>query len=195
MFWVGYYLQSCPKLLYKGDYHPSYLLDPETYEWNALDKDLRKLMDESKYICPSARAREQSGEKRLMSDTKKDTAKDVDVVNPSTEKEDENEEGKDAEDDDVDEDYDQGLLFGMPGTLTDQQLEEFDIGSIKIKVVEVQAHAKVIVCSWLCRMLVNKGTQQDLVGFEKRGGLRTILRETVATVGTEFARDMVLVLR
>lgn len=118
ILWVGYYLQSCPKLLYKGDYHPTYLLDPETYEWNALDKDLRKLLDESKYICPSERAREQSGEKQLMSDTKKDIAKDVG-----------------------------DFVSGMPGTLTDQQLEEFDIGSLKIKVLEVQAHAKVKVCS------------------------------------------------
>lgn len=118
MFWVGYYLQSCPKLLYKGDYHPTYLLDPETYEWKALDKDLRKLLDESKYICPSERAREQSGEKQLMSDTKKDIAKDVG-----------------------------DFVSGMPGILTDQQLEEFDIGSLKIKVLEVQVHAKVKVCS------------------------------------------------
>lgn len=44
-------------------------------------------------------------------------------------------------------------------------------------------------------MLANKGTQQDLVGFGEQNRLRTILRETVAMVGTEFARDMVFVLR
>ncbi|RKP37135.1 arginine-tRNA-protein transferase, partial [Dimargaris cristalligena] len=30
---MGYYIHSCPKMNYKGDYRPSELLDPVTYEW------------------------------------------------------------------------------------------------------------------------------------------------------------------
>lgn len=133
--------------MYKGEYHPSYLLDPETYEWNLLDKDMKKLLGESKYVCPSARAREQSGEQQLTGDTKNDTAKDVTVANPQhgegTEKEDENEE----DDRDDEEEYDHDFVSGMPGTLTGQQLEEFDIGNVKIKIGEVQAQAKVMACA------------------------------------------------
>lgn len=45
-----------------------------------------------------------------------------------------------------------------------------------------------------CRILANQGTQQDLVGFGERGRLYAMFRETVATVGTEFASDMVLLM-
>lgn len=35
---------------YKGKYHPSYLLDPEAYEWFSLDKVCTPLLDKHKYV-------------------------------------------------------------------------------------------------------------------------------------------------
>jgi Arginine-tRNA-protein transferase, C terminus len=32
-YYLGYYIESCPKMNYKGDYHPSELLCPTTYKW------------------------------------------------------------------------------------------------------------------------------------------------------------------
>jgi len=32
-YYMGYYIHSCPKMKYKGDYHPSYLLCPETFTY------------------------------------------------------------------------------------------------------------------------------------------------------------------
>lgn len=115
-------------MLYKGEYSPSYLLDPETHEWNLLDKELKKLLGESKYVCPSARAREKSGEKQVTSEANKSAAKDVDVTN--------SQDGKRTEEDN-------GFVSGMPGILTDQQLKEFDIGNVKIKLGEARGQAKV----------------------------------------------------
>lgn len=115
--------------MYKGDYGPASLLDPETYEWNPLDKDLKKLLDGGGYICPSARAREQ----QVTSESNKDTTGDVDVTNPQ--------DGGLAE---QGEEYNDDFVSGMPGTLTDQELEAFDFGSIKIKVGKVQAQVKVM---------------------------------------------------
>lgn len=134
MLRVGYYLRTCPKLLYKGDYGPSCLLDPETYEWNPLDQDLKKLLDGGEYVCPSARAREQLGEQQVTSEANKDTAEDLDVVNLQG--------GELAEEEE--EEYDDDFVSGMPGTLTDQELEAFDFGSVKIKVGKVQAQVKVM---------------------------------------------------
>ena len=35
---------------YKGKFHPSELLDPETYAWYALDQVCRPLLDQYKYV-------------------------------------------------------------------------------------------------------------------------------------------------
>jgi arginyl-tRNA--protein-N-Asp/Glu arginylyltransferase len=32
-YYLGYYIHSCGKMRYKGDYHPSQLLCPKTYQW------------------------------------------------------------------------------------------------------------------------------------------------------------------
>ena len=39
-YYLGYYIESCPKMKYKGDYHPSELLCPTTYRW--VDAELAK---------------------------------------------------------------------------------------------------------------------------------------------------------
>ena len=45
---MGYYVHSCQKMRYKGQYSPSFLLCPETYRWQPIEKCLPKL-DRSKY--------------------------------------------------------------------------------------------------------------------------------------------------
>ncbi|KAK7061618.1 Arginyl-tRNA--protein transferase 1 [Favolaschia claudopus] len=48
--YLGYYIHSCPKMRYKGDYSPSYLADPETYEWYPLE-DCVPLLEQNRYAC------------------------------------------------------------------------------------------------------------------------------------------------
>ncbi|KAF9075949.1 arginine-tRNA-protein transferase [Rhodocollybia butyracea] len=48
--YLGYYIHSCQKMRYKGEYQPSYLCDPETYEWYPLADCLKPLM-ENRYSC------------------------------------------------------------------------------------------------------------------------------------------------
>ncbi|XP_072413588.1 arginyl-tRNA--protein transferase 1 isoform X10 [Chiloscyllium punctatum] len=47
-YYMGFYIHSCPKMKYKGQYHPSDLLCPETYAWVPIEKCWTKL-DQSKY--------------------------------------------------------------------------------------------------------------------------------------------------
>ncbi|KAG8706630.1 Arginyl-tRNA--protein transferase 1 [Ceratobasidium sp. 395] len=47
--YMGFYIHTCPKMKYKGEYDPSYLLDPESYTWHPL-KDCIPLLDKHKYI-------------------------------------------------------------------------------------------------------------------------------------------------
>jgi arginyl-tRNA--protein-N-Asp/Glu arginylyltransferase len=52
-YYMGYYIHSCPKMRYKGEYKPQYVLDPETYDWNPLDGELRQLLDTKPYVSLS----------------------------------------------------------------------------------------------------------------------------------------------
>ncbi|XP_063163351.1 arginyl-tRNA--protein transferase 1 isoform X7 [Candoia aspera] len=47
-YYMGFYIHSCPKMQYKGQYRPSDLLCPETYTWIPLEQCLPSL-DHSKY--------------------------------------------------------------------------------------------------------------------------------------------------
>lgn len=38
---MGFYIQSTPKMIYKGEYEPSELLCPLTYTWVTLDNATR----------------------------------------------------------------------------------------------------------------------------------------------------------
>jgi len=48
-YYMGYYIHSCVKMRYKGDYKPQHILDPVTYEWNPLE-EVKPLLDLRNYI-------------------------------------------------------------------------------------------------------------------------------------------------
>lgn len=52
-YYMGYYIHSCPKMLYKNDYKPQMVLDLANMTWNLLDDQFRKLLDEHHYFSPS----------------------------------------------------------------------------------------------------------------------------------------------
>ncbi|KAK2190729.1 hypothetical protein NP493_71g00004 [Ridgeia piscesae] len=47
-YYMGFYIHSCPKMRYKGQFSASYLLCPESYTWHPYQKCVPKL-DASKY--------------------------------------------------------------------------------------------------------------------------------------------------
>ncbi|XP_064000306.1 arginyl-tRNA--protein transferase 1 isoform X1 [Pogoniulus pusillus] len=47
-YYMGFYIHSCPKMRYKGQYRPSDLLCPETYVWMPIERCL-PLLEHSKY--------------------------------------------------------------------------------------------------------------------------------------------------
>ncbi|KAI8391164.1 arginine-tRNA-protein transferase [Radiomyces spectabilis] len=48
-YYMGYYIHSCPKMNYKGQYQPSYLLDPLAYQWFPL-AEYQKLLDTRSFV-------------------------------------------------------------------------------------------------------------------------------------------------
>jgi len=47
-YYMGFYIHSCVKMRYKGGYHPSDLLCPESYTWHPLSA-VEPLLDKTKY--------------------------------------------------------------------------------------------------------------------------------------------------
>uniref|UniRef100_A0A1A7X973 Arginyl-tRNA--protein transferase 1 n=1 Tax=Iconisemion striatum TaxID=60296 RepID=A0A1A7X973_9TELE len=47
-YYLGFYIHSCPKMRYKGQYRPADLLCPETYVWVAIERCITRL-DNSRY--------------------------------------------------------------------------------------------------------------------------------------------------
>ncbi|KAI0091932.1 arginine-tRNA-protein transferase [Irpex rosettiformis] len=48
--YMGFYIYSCPKMRYKGEYSPSYLADPEDYSWHPLEECV-PLLEKNRYAC------------------------------------------------------------------------------------------------------------------------------------------------
>jgi len=48
--YMGYYIYTCQKMKYKGEYSPSYLADPEDFSWHPLPA-CQKLLDRFRYAC------------------------------------------------------------------------------------------------------------------------------------------------
>lgn len=48
--YMGFYVHTCPKMQYKGEYSPSYLLDPEEYTWYPFKK-CTELLSQHRYVC------------------------------------------------------------------------------------------------------------------------------------------------
>jgi arginine-tRNA-protein transferase len=61
-YYMGYYIHNCVKMRYKGDYKPQHVLDPETYEWNPLEGEVRELMAQQKYVSLSRELSHKKGE-------------------------------------------------------------------------------------------------------------------------------------
>ncbi|XP_074643511.1 arginyl-tRNA--protein transferase 1-like isoform X2 [Tubulanus polymorphus] len=47
-YYLGFYIHSCPKMTYKGQYVPSYLLCPEVYTWHPIE-ECKPLLHINKY--------------------------------------------------------------------------------------------------------------------------------------------------
>ncbi|MCJ1433078.1 Arginyl-tRNA--protein transferase 1 [Xylographa pallens] len=56
-YYMGYYIHSCIKMRYKSTFHPTYVLDPETYDWDPLDRDMLARLSARAYVSLSRERR------------------------------------------------------------------------------------------------------------------------------------------
>ncbi|RPB05544.1 hypothetical protein L873DRAFT_1662700 [Choiromyces venosus 120613-1] len=167
-YYMGFYIHSCPKMWYKREYGPCYLLDPETYAWNLFDEKLEKLLDKYGYVGASTIHLHDAAEKDNDPEKTRDSTGSENVIGGGDQ--DESEEGGEDE-----EEVPLGFVFStkMPGIMTKREIDDFDIGNLKFQVGRSKITASEL-------------ETLDLSTWVDVG------KEVLATVGPDFARSMVL---
>jgi arginine-tRNA-protein transferase len=175
-WYAGFYIHSCVKMRYKGDYSPQYILDPETYSWVIFDDKLRKKLDTRKYVT------ENQLEESLDTITSKEIPKipeDKDnqpMANPDC----------DAGSDEESPVPNPSLpIFkrSMPGLLsTEDILTKVDIDHIKIRIGDTD-HETGELIRWEDDSITNMDS------------IKGIIAELVSAVGAELAGKMVVYFR
>jgi arginyl-tRNA---protein transferase len=159
-WYPGFYIHSCPKMRYKIDYMPQYILDPEALVWDKLTKDVLKLLDEKPFVSlyqERSNARENGKEKAGDDQSTSDSL-----------------EGEQLSDRDGDEE-DQSLFHStMPGIASLEDMEDVDLNHIVLKG----------------RRTGPLYETSDIVGWDTSGiddfpGIKARVAELVAALGTD----------
>ncbi|KAF3008623.1 Arginyl-tRNA--protein transferase 1 [Curvularia kusanoi] len=172
-YYMGYYIHSCTKMRYKGDYKPQHVLDPESYEWNPLDGELKSLLEKKSYVSLSReRARKDSAASEDVEGDTNMASSDEDLAGyplPTA-----SEAGKAVQNG--------TSLFELkiPGVMTLEEMEStLDLGSTPIRVGGRLALAQHLV-SW------DDGDVRD------PHSIKGIIGELVACLGPEAASQIVV---
>lgn len=168
-WYPGFYIHSCPKMRYKIDYAPQYILDPETLHWDRLDQSVLDLLDKKPFVSlylerskEQEPANDKDGEPRPSKAIK---------VNGSGERS-ENDEASTSEDE---YDGDHSLFHSdMPGIPSMAYMQSLNLDHIALKGMRTGPLYET----------------SDLVGWEsssiaKWPGLRAGVAELVAALGTD----------
>lgn len=110
-WYPGFYIHTCPKMRYKIDYAPQYILDPENLSWDPLDREVLNLLDKKKYVSLSAeRQSAANGDVTIQTDVS-------------------------ADDEDAEDEICASLFrVNMPGIPSISQMEDVDLDHIAFKI-------------------------------------------------------------
>lgn len=129
-WYPGFYIHSCPKMRYKIDYGPQYILDPDTLEWRFLDKSILDILARDTYTSLSAADNPRGSGLHSADGMIIDTSAGKDQKSTSS--------GEDSEKSDSDEDsgmtYKSLFQSGMPGIPSVQDMEQFDLDHIVLRI-------------------------------------------------------------
>ncbi|KAF8541020.1 arginine-tRNA-protein transferase [Trichophaea hybrida] len=121
-YYMGYYIPSCQKMRYKGEYGPQEFLSPGNNEWIPLDDEIKKQLLENPASAVTF------NEDKDDDETKKQLVENPASAATSNEDEDNNEDEYD------DKDPEPGFCIRsrMPGLMTADELETFSLGDVRI---------------------------------------------------------------
>jgi arginine-tRNA-protein transferase len=166
---------------YKGDYHPTYMLDPDSYQWDLLDDGLKKKLDEGSFVSLSReRAKGDASSRKYLDAAESQSSEGV------TDVQEENSDTEMREDIDSDEEppvpNPNAPLWerDMPGVLTKNQLlTEIDLDQIKLQIDGNIYEARMLV-SW------------DSSSIDNIHSAKGAIAELVAAMGIDIAKEVVL---
>lgn len=190
-YYMGYYIHSCTKMRYKGQYQPSHLLDPESLEWNLLDDETRTKLDSRRYVSLSADRKAAVGSNGKNFDGP--AASDVKVIPSHVEELTKERLGEKLKGEEIDLDSDpsdvdeteipEGSLFdyNIPGILKKDEVAKLDLD-----------HMKLLVRANLIDL-------EDLRGWEEwrlddSSTIKGIAAELIAATGPALLKDSALAL-
>ncbi|KAF2100023.1 arginyl-tRNA-protein transferase [Rhizodiscina lignyota] len=186
-YYMGYYIHSCQKMRYKGDYQPQYFLDLDTFAWDRLDEEATKLMEKKKYVSMSRERALKATQNGPAPSPNLDGSegKDTQMTNQYEEN------GNSAESDsnfavqsvaDIDQAGASVIECGMPGVMSVDELEQqIDLDDINIKISPTTITKTSNIVSW------DSGSMTDLKS------LKGIIAELAACVGPEVMNSGTLV--
>ncbi|KAM0287971.1 hypothetical protein ACHAQH_000038 [Verticillium albo-atrum] len=167
-YWYpGFYIHSCPKMRYKIDYLPQYVLDPESLTWDLLDKPILDLLDKKPFVSFSA-------EKRAMAEFNGDMETDGTTLSENTDGL-----GSEAESDGEE----PASIFesDMPGVTSIDKMLEIDLDHLALRIdksgMEYETSDLVV---WANQPL------------SPAGGLKYKIAEFVAAIGPDLIDSVCL---
>ncbi|KAJ4190861.1 Arginyl-tRNA--protein transferase 1, variant 2 [Fusarium falciforme] len=163
-WYPGFYIHSCPKMRYKIDYSPQFILDPNSLAWDPLDRKMLDLLDKKPFVSLSL---EKQRESNGNGDGPSSTDEDVEMSNKSDAESEDSKSGDDEDD----------WLFktNMPGIPPLSSVADWDLDNIALKIKPDGPLYKT----------------SNLVIWDKRGvedypGLKAGVAELVAAIGPDL---------
>ncbi|KAM5345787.1 hypothetical protein ACJ41O_011648 [Fusarium nematophilum] len=170
-WYPGFYIHSCPKMRYKIDYSPQFILDPESLTWDPLDRKVLDLLDKKPFVSMSL-------EKQQASDGNPGESLSRNEDLKMSEK------GEDAKSDPSESDEDESdWLFSskMPGIPSLSLVSALDMDHIALRItLGGPLYETSDLVSW------------DERGVEEWPGLKAGVAELVAAIGPDLMDQICL---
>jgi len=170
-YYMGYYIHSCKKMRYKGDYKPQYVLDYASFEWDLLDDEMRSLMEKREWASMSKERARKAGATMQQADANGDlqlsdeTHSEEEVLHPSP---------LAAMNSSL-----SLLALGMPGVLSPAELEHsVDLDTMRITLDGRGVHQMQDIVSWARGNVLDPATVKGRIA------------EFAAAVGPDVAREV-----
>ncbi|KAK4154255.1 arginine-tRNA-protein transferase, partial [Chaetomidium leptoderma] len=181
-WYPGYYVHNCPKMRYKIEYKPQYVLDPEDLQWYPLDKAALAAFDKGHYVCFSGSQEETAEEDGGVGDKNgMTTQNDVTESQPEPATNDGNEPEANSSSSSSEEEDEGGeedaflLASNMPGIPSLAEMRQVDMDGL---VLRSDFSDNLILASHLVIW-----DTEDIAQF---GTLKSRIAELVAAVGPDL---------
>ncbi|KAK0651434.1 arginine-tRNA-protein transferase [Cercophora newfieldiana] len=180
-WYSGFYIHSCPKMRYKVDYSPQYVLDPETLEWDVLDKEALAIFDKKPYVSLSRERKQQEEEREEEEERGKEEEKDGEKESTSSTSDTDEVPGvvSDGNGNDSGGD-DEAFLFhsNMPGIPSLEDMKQVDMDNLLLRSDYSDE------CFLASQLVV-----WDTESIGEYGNLKSRIAELVAAIGPDLVSE------